>query len=84
MIIDAEKDGPQLSNERDPRITSWGQTLRKWRLDEIPQLWNVLRGDMSLVGPRPEREFYIKQIQKTETLHARLYTTKPGLTSWNG
>ena len=81
MIIDAEKDGPQLSNERDPRITSWGQTLRKWRLDEIPQLWNVLRGDMSLVGPRPEREFYIKQIQKTEALHARLYTTKPGLTS---
>ena len=81
MIIDAEKDGPQLSNERDPRVTSWGHILRKWRLDELPQLWNVLRGDMSLVGPRPEREFYIKQIQKTEALHARLYTTKPGLTS---
>jgi len=81
MIIDAEKDGPQLSSEKDHRITSWGHSMRKWRLDELPQLWNVLKGDMSLVGPRPERAFYVQQIQEKETLHARIYITKPGLTS---
>ncbi|HAB90573.1 MAG TPA: hypothetical protein DCF84_08560 [Bacteroidetes bacterium] len=81
MIVDAEKDGPQLSSEKDYRITSWGQRMRKWRLDELPQLWNVLKGDMSLVGPRPERAFYVQQIQEKEALHARIYITKPGLTS---
>ncbi|MEC8836061.1 MAG: sugar transferase [Bacteroidota bacterium] len=81
MIIDAEKDGPQLSSEKDHRITSWGHSMRKWRLDELPQLWNVLKGDMSLVGPRPERAFYVQQIQEKEALHARIYITKPGLTS---
>ena len=81
MIVGAEKDGPQLSNEKDDRITSWGLRMRKWRLDELPQLWNVLKGDMSLVGPRPERAFYVQQIQEKEALHARIYITKPGLTS---
>lgn len=81
MIVDAEKDGPQLSSERDHRITSWGQRMRKWRLDELPQLWNVLIGDMSLVGPRPERAFFAEQIQHKEALYGRIYITKPGLTS---
>ena len=81
MVVNAEKDGPQLSNEKDHRITSWGHSMRKWRLDELPQLWNVLKGDMSLVGPRPERAFYAQQIQQQEALHARIYITKPGLTS---
>lgn len=81
MIVNAEKDGPQLSSEKDHRITSWGHSMRKWRLDELPQLWNVLKGDMSLVGPRPERAFYVQQIQEKEALHARIYITKPGLTS---
>lgn len=81
MIVNAEKDGPQLSSEKDNRITSWGHSMRKWRLDELPQLWNVLKGDMSLVGPRPERAFFIQQIQEKEVMHARIYITKPGLTS---
>ena len=62
MICDAEKDGPALSSDHDARITKWGKTMRKWRLDELPQLWNILSGEMSLVGPRPERKFYIDQI----------------------
>ncbi|HEY0354810.1 MAG TPA: sugar transferase, partial [Flavisolibacter sp.] len=62
MIVDAELDGPALSSDHDPRITSWGKVMRKWRLDELPQLWNILLGEMSLVGPRPERKFYIDQV----------------------
>src|SRR5690606_14753118 len=62
MYHPAEKDGPALSSDNDPRITPWGKTMRKWRLDELPQLWNILKGQMSLVGPRPERRFYIDQI----------------------
>ena len=82
MYADAEKDGPQLSSENDPRITKWGRTMRKWRLDELPQLWNVLKGDMSLVGPRPEREFYINEITRQTPYFKYLLKVKPGLTSW--
>lgn len=82
MYHPAEKDGPQLSSANDPRITRWGKTMRKWRLDELPQLWNILKGEMSLVGPRPEREYYIRQIQQESPYFNYLLKVKPGLTSW--
>ena len=82
MFQDAEKDGPQLSCENDERITKWGRTMRKWRLDELPQLWNVIKGDMSLVGPRPEREFYIRKISQHTPYFKYLLKVKPGITSW--
>ena len=82
MVPDAEKVGPQLSNDEDPRITSWGKVMRKWRLDELPQLWNILKDEMSLVGPRPERKFYIDQIVEQHQEYKYLYKVKPGLTSW--
>jgi len=82
MNLDAEKDGPQLSYETDPRVTKWGRIMRKWRLDELPQLFNVLRGDMSLVGPRPERQFYIDQLQKVAPYYKQLLKVRPGITSW--
>ena len=82
MYADAEKDGPQLSSEDDPRITSWGRVMRKWRLDELPQLWNILKGEMSLVGPRPERKFYIDRLVDHNPEYKYLFKVKPGLTSW--
>lgn len=82
MHIDAEKNGPALSSENDARITKWGRVMRKWRLDELPQLWNVLIGEMSLVGPRPEREHYITLISQRTPYFKYLLKTKPGLTSW--
>lgn len=82
MFAGAEKNGPALSSENDPRITKWGRTMRKWRMDELPQLWNVLRGEMSLVGPRPERQFYIDQILQKTPYFKYLLKVKPGLTSW--
>jgi exopolysaccharide biosynthesis polyprenyl glycosylphosphotransferase len=82
MVTDAEKEGPALSSDNDPRITAWGKTMRKWRLDELPQLWNILRGDMSLVGPRPERKFYIDQVITQFLYYKYLLKVKPGLTSW--
>lgn len=82
MIQDAEKNGPALSSENDPRITPWGKTMRKWRLDELPQLWNILMGEMSLVGPRAERRFYIDQIIARTPYYKYLLKVKPGLTSW--
>lgn len=62
MYVNAEDNGPQLSSENDERITAWGRVMRKWRLDELPQLWNIIKGEMSLVGPRPERKFYVDQV----------------------
>ncbi len=82
MFEPAEPEGPALSTENDPRITPFGKTIRKWRLDEIPQLWNVLKGDMSLVGPRPERQHYIDQILSMHPDYRQLLNVKPGLTSW--
>jgi exopolysaccharide biosynthesis polyprenyl glycosylphosphotransferase len=82
MIEAAEENGPALSSEYDPRITRFGKTLRKWRLDEIPQLWNILKGDMSFVGPRPERKHYIDQIVRIHPYYRFLLQVKPGLTSW--
>ena len=82
MFADAEIGGPALSSTNDPRVTRWGRTMRKWRLDELPQLWNILRGEMSLVGPRPERQFYIDQILQKSHYFKYLLKVKPGLTSW--
>jgi len=82
MFQDAEKDGPALSSKNDSRITKWGRTMRKWRIDELPQFWNILLGEMSLVGPRPERKFYIDQILHRHPYYKYLLKVKPGLTSW--
>ena len=82
MFKDAEKDGPCLSSESDDRITRWGKTMRKWRIDELPQLVNVLRGEMSLVGPRPERQYYIDRILQETPYFRYLLKVKPGVTSW--
>jgi len=82
MYVDAEPDGPQLSCDNDERITRWGRIMRKWRLDELPQLWNILIGEMSLVGPRPERKFYVDQIIVRHPEFRYIFKVKPGLTSW--
>jgi lipopolysaccharide/colanic/teichoic acid biosynthesis glycosyltransferase len=82
MYTDAEKAGPQLSSEGDPRITPIGRFMRKTRLDEFPQFLNVLLGQMSLVGPRPERQFYIDQIVEIEPQYMHLTRVRPGITSW--
>lgn len=82
MRLDAETDGPMLSNVNDNRITKIGAFMRKYRLDEIPQFFNVLKGDMSIVGPRPERRFYIEQIVKSAPYYYMLHNVKPGITSW--
>jgi lipopolysaccharide/colanic/teichoic acid biosynthesis glycosyltransferase len=81
MAADAEKDGPALSSDHDSRVTRWGRIMRKWRLDELPQLWNILKGDMSLVGPRPERKVYIDQIMEKAPAYRYLLHARPGLTS---
>jgi exopolysaccharide biosynthesis polyprenyl glycosylphosphotransferase len=82
MVVDAEKNGPMLSSHEDQRITKWGKIMRRWRLDELPQLWNILKGEMSLVGPRPERQFYIDQIIQQHSEYKLLLKVKPGITSW--
>ena len=83
MIDHAEADGvPQITHDNDPRITRVGHWLRKYRLDELPQLWNILRGDMSIVGPRPERPYFIERIMEEAPYYCLLYKVRPGLTSW--
>ena len=82
MIVGAEKEGPSLSSKNDQRITTWGRKMRKWRMDELPQLWNIIKGEMSLVGPRPERKFYIDQVVVRSPYYKYLLKVKPGLTSW--
>ena len=82
MYIDAENNGPKLSSKDDPRITPFGRIMRKWRFDELPQFYNIIKGDMSLVGPRPERRFFIEQIIKLAPAYKHLQKVQPGLTSW--
>lgn len=82
MYIDAEKNGPQLSSKDDPRITKFGKMMRKIRLDELPQFFTVLKGDMSLVGYRPERKYFIEQIVERAPQYKLLLKIKPGITSW--
>lgn len=83
MREDAEQGGvPRLSSEVDDRITPFGKIMRKYRLDELPQFWNILKGEMSLVGPRPERKFFVDQIIKEAPYYCLIYNVKPGLTSW--
>lgn len=82
MYVNAEDKGPQLSHDTDDRCTPWGAVMRKWRFDELPQFWNVLKGDMSLVGPRPERQYYIDLIVKQAPHYRHLLKVRPGITSW--
>ena len=82
MKANAESGTPLLSEENDQRITRIGRVLRKYRLDELPQFWNVLKGDMSLVGPRPEREYFIRQIVERVPYYVLLHQIRPGITSW--
>ena len=85
MRCDAEKDGPQLLLEgalNDPRLTRVGRFLRAHHLDELPQLWNVVRGDMAFIGYRPERKFYIDQIMERDPRYEQLYAIRPGVTSY--
>lgn len=82
MYLNSEPDIPLLSRDNDPRITPVGHFMRKYRLDELPQMWNIFRGDMSIVGPRPERGYFIDQIVKEAPYYCLLYKIRPGLTSW--
>lgn len=82
MRTDAEQDTPMLSTDHDSRVTIIGAFLRRYRLDELPQMWNVLKGDMSIVGPRPERRYFIEKIEQQAPYYCLLYKIRPGLTSW--
>lgn len=83
MKVDAEKDEPELyQHENDTRLTKTGRFLRNHHLDELPQLWNVIKGDMAFIGPRPEREYYIRQIMEYDPRYACLYQIRPGVTSY--
>ena len=82
MTQNSEGDTPQLTLDDDPRITPLGSWMRKYRIDELPQFWNILRGDMSIVGPRPERRYFINQIEEKAPYYCMIYKIRPGLTSW--
>jgi lipopolysaccharide/colanic/teichoic acid biosynthesis glycosyltransferase len=83
MVANAEKlTGPKWADKDDPRITHVGRFIRKWRLDEIPQFINVLRGEMSIVGPRPERPYFVEKLRKEYPLYARRLRVQPGITGW--
>jgi lipopolysaccharide/colanic/teichoic acid biosynthesis glycosyltransferase len=82
MVRDAEKNGAQWAVEKDPRVTRIGRILRRTRLDEVPQLWNVLKGDMSLVGPRPERPEFVEELAKEIPYYEQRHLVPPGLTGW--
>jgi lipopolysaccharide/colanic/teichoic acid biosynthesis glycosyltransferase len=83
MVVDAEKNGPALfQHENETRMTHIGRFLRDHHLDELPQLWNVFKGDMAFIGPRPERKFYIDQIMQHDPRYVYLYQIRPGVTSY--
>jgi sugar transferase (PEP-CTERM system associated) len=83
MRVDAEPEGqPMWAQDGDERVTRVGRIIRKVRLDELPQLWNVLRGDMSFVGPRPERLFFVQQLEQEIPYYQQRHSVKPGLTGW--
>jgi len=82
MVKNAEKDGVKWADKNDHRVTSFGRFLRRSRLDEIPQFINVLKGDMSIIGPRPERPFFVKELSKVIPFYETRHTIKPGLSGW--
>jgi len=83
MVADAEKQsGPVWAQTDDSRVTRVGRFIRKWRIDELPQLWNVLKGEMSFVGPRPERKFFVDKLEEILPFYAIRFTVKPGITGW--
>ena len=83
MVADAEKhSGPMWAQDNDARVTRVGRIIRKSRIDEIPQLWNVLKGEMSFVGPRPERDFFVKDLEKQIPYYGERFTVRPGITGW--
>ncbi len=82
MNVDAEKNGAQFASRKDPRVFSWGETMRKTRVDELPQLINVLKGEMHLVGPRPERKIWVEQFEKVIPYYNERHLVRPGITGW--
>ena len=82
MYVDAEKDRPQWAGKDDPRVTRVGKIIRKLRIDEIPQMWNVLKGDMAFVGPRPERPYFVERLRKKIRFYDQRHTVHPGITGW--
>jgi lipopolysaccharide/colanic/teichoic acid biosynthesis glycosyltransferase len=83
MVTDAEKqNGPEWAKENDNRVTRVGKFIRKWRIDEIPQILNVIKGDMSFVGPRPEREYFVNKLEEIIPYYRERFTVKPGITGW--
>ena len=82
MRTDAEKNGAVWAMKSDPRVTKVGKIIRKTRIDELPQLWNVLKGEMSLIGPRPERPEFVKELEKEIPFYSLRHAVKPGVTGW--
>ena len=82
MRLDAEKDGAQFASENDPRVFAWGETMRKTRIDELPQLLNVIKGEMHFIGPRPERLYWIEQFEKEIPYYNERHLVRPGITGW--
>ncbi len=82
MVPNAEKGKPQFTSKNDPRVFKWGAFMRKTRIDELPQLWNVFKGNMHLIGPRPERKYWVNQFKKSIPLYDKRHLIKPGITGW--